>query len=58
MLFLAVLYLGNVLIYAMTFAYGRYNLSLMPARLILLGIGLGTLAPFRRRADGAARPNF
>lgn len=57
-LFLAVLYLGNVLIYAMTFAYGRYNLSLMPARLILLGIGLGTLAPFRRRADGAARPNF
>lgn len=47
--FLAALYLGNVFIYAMTFVYGRYNLSLMPARLILLGIGLGTLLPFRRR---------
>lgn len=42
-LFLAALYLGNVFLYAMAFAYGRYNISLMPARLILVGIGLSML---------------
>ncbi|MBS1401700.1 MAG: hypothetical protein HPZ79_01785 [Oscillospiraceae bacterium] len=39
-LFLAILYMGNVMIYAMTFAFGRYNASLMPARYILLGISI------------------
>lgn len=40
-LFLAILYFGNVMVYAMTFAFGRYNVSLMPARYILIGIGCG-----------------
>lgn len=53
-LFLAALYLGNVFIYAITFVFGRYNLSLMPARLILAGVGLGLLPALRsrRRAGG------
>jgi hypothetical protein len=39
-IFLAALYLGNVFVYAFTFINGRYNISLMPARYILVGIGL------------------
>ena len=42
--FLTALYLGNVMLYAMTFAYGRYNMTLMPMRFLLIGIGLGAIA--------------
>lgn len=39
-LWLMFLYLGNVGIYALTFAFGRYNFGLAPARLVLIGLGL------------------
>jgi hypothetical protein len=42
-LFLSAVYLGNILIYAMTYAFGRYNLSLLPARFLVLGLGLSAL---------------
>ncbi len=37
--FLALLYLGNIYIYAMTFAFSRYAATLMPIRYIIVGIG-------------------
>lgn len=45
-LFLAAAYSVNVYIYAMTFAFGRYNASLMSFRFILIGIGIGLIAEF------------
>ena len=39
-LFLAGTYLANIYIYAMTFAFDRYNASLMCLRFILTGLGL------------------
>lgn len=41
--FLAALYFGNAFVYAFTFINGRYNISLMPARYILVAIGLSFL---------------
>ena len=38
--FLAAVYLSNVAIYAMTFAFGRYSIGLMPARCLLPGFGV------------------
>lgn len=38
-LFLAAVYLGNIYIYAMTYAFSRYNASLMSMRFILIGLG-------------------
>ena len=40
LLFLAVLYLGNIYIYAMSFSFSRYSETLMPAPYIACGIGL------------------
>ena len=37
--FLWFLYLGNIYIYAMTFAFNRYAATLMPTRYIIMGIG-------------------
>lgn len=48
LLFLIILYWSNLYLYAMAFAFGRYNMSLMPARFILIGIGLSLLAGLRR----------
>lgn len=41
--FLVLLYWGNVYLYSIAFAFGRYNISLMPVRFILIGIGLSTI---------------
>lgn len=43
-LLVAGVYLVNIYIYAMTFAFDRYNASLMSLRFILLGIGAGLAA--------------
>lgn len=42
-LFLAVLYLGNVAIYAATFAFERYSIGLMPMRCLMIGFGAAVL---------------
>lgn len=44
LLFVTAVYLGNIYIYSMTYAFSRYNASLMSMRFILLGIGAGLLA--------------
>lgn len=55
-LFLSALYLGNLYIYAMTFAFDRYNASLMSLRFILIGIGLGLAAELFRERIAGKRP--
>ena len=40
MIFLALVYLGNIYVYAMSFAFDRYSETLMPAQYIACGIGL------------------
>lgn len=42
-LFLAALYLGNVAIYAATFAFERYSIGLMPMRCLMIGFGAAVL---------------
>lgn len=44
--FLAVTYAAHIYIYAMTYAFGRYNASLMSLRYILIGLGAGIIAEF------------
>lgn len=39
MLFLTAVYIGNIYIYAMTFAFDRYAETLMPIRCIMMGVG-------------------
>ena len=46
--FVALVYLANVYIYSMTFAYERYNASLMSLRFILVGLALAQLQVFLR----------
>ncbi len=40
MFFLGLLYMGNIYIYAIAFAYERYSQTLLPIRFIAFGIGL------------------
>lgn len=49
-LFLGGAYLANVLVYAMTFAFDRYNASLMCLRFMLVGIGLSLIVQLVERA--------
>lgn len=49
-LYLALLYMGNIMIYAMTFSFDRYNASLMSIRFILVGIGFGLLVDMCMKA--------
>lgn len=51
-LYLIVLYGGNVYIYAMTYAFGRYSIGLMPMRCILVGLGASALVGGIRRLLG------
>ena len=48
-LYLIILYGGNVYIYAMTYAFGRYSIGLMPMRCILVGLGASALVGGTRR---------
>lgn len=48
-LYLIILYGGNVYIYAMTYAFGRYSIGLMPMRCILVGLGASALVGGIRR---------
>jgi len=52
-LLVAGVYLVHIYIYAMTFAFDRYNASLMSLRFILIGLGAGAVAEFA--ASCAAR---
>ena len=52
MLFITAVYLGNIYIYSMTYAFSRYNASLMSMRFILLGIGAGLLVLLLKRGHG------
>lgn len=49
MLFITAVYLGNIYIYSMSYAFSRYNASLMSMRFILLGIGAGLLVLLLKR---------
>lgn len=49
LLFITAVYLGNIYIYSMTYAFSRYNASLMSMRFILLGIGAGLLVLLLKR---------
>lgn len=51
-LFLTAVYLGNVAVYAATYAFGRYSIGLMPMRCVLMGLGAGALWSLRRRGTG------
>ena len=42
--FAMVNYLWNVMVYAMTFVFGRYNVSLLTMWYLMFGLGLGALA--------------
>ena len=42
--FLMVVYLGNVMVYSMGFAFERYNTSVIVPKYVAMGIGLGLLA--------------
>ena len=46
--FVTLVYLANVYIYSMTFAYERYNASLMSLRFILVGLALAQLQALLR----------
>ena len=48
-LFLTAVYLGNLYIYAMTFAFERYNASMMSLRFIMGGIGIALILSLIRR---------
>lgn len=43
MLLLAVVYIGNIFVYAMTFSFDRYAATLAPMRFISIGIGVGLI---------------
>ena len=43
MLFLMMVYIGNIFIYAMTFSFDRYAATLAPMRFISIGIGIGLI---------------
>lgn len=43
MLLLAMVYIGNIFVYAMTFSFDRYAATLAPMRFISIGIGLGLI---------------
>lgn len=45
-LFLLFVYLGNIYIYAMTFAFSRYHATLLPIRYIIVGMGLSLFVEF------------
>lgn len=49
LLFITAVYLGNIYIYSMTYAFSRYNASLMSMRFILLGVGAGLLVLLLKR---------
>ena len=49
LLFVTAAYLGNIYIYSMTYAFSRYNASLMSMRFILIGIGAGLLVSLLKR---------
>ena len=53
--FLAITYLGNVYLYAMTYAFDRYNASLMCLRFMLIGVGLSLAVPLLARGAEAVR---
>lgn len=48
--FLLLAYLTNIFVYATAFAYERYNASLMPLRMVLLGLGFGLFVELLKRA--------
>lgn len=43
MLFLMMVYFGNIFVYAMTFSFDRYAATLTPIRFIIIGIGIGLI---------------
>ena len=49
MFFLSLTYVGNIYIYAMTFALNRYSQTLLPLRFIIVGIGCYLIICFVRQ---------
>lgn len=57
MFFLSMLYLGNILVYAMTFSFDRYAATLTPLRFICVGIGAGLICELSKVAKSAKFDN-
>ncbi len=57
MFFLGSLYLGNILVYAMTFAFDRYTAPLTPLRFICIGIGVSLICELSNIAKSAKLEN-
>lgn len=55
MLFVAGVYIVNIYIYAMTYAFSRYNASLMSLRFIFVGIGAGLILGLLRKGMDSIR---
>ncbi len=47
--FLTLLYMGNIYVYAMTYAFSRYAATLMPIRFVIRGIGCYLLVCFLKK---------
>lgn len=57
MFFLSLLYLGNILVYAMTFSFDRYAATLTPLRFICVGIGVGLICELSKLVKNAKLDN-
>lgn len=54
-IFLSAVYLGNIYIYAMTYAFSRYNASLVYLRYLVIGIGLSLTIQLIGKGAAAVR---
>lgn len=56
--FLTFLYVGNIYVYATTFAFSRYAATLMPIRFMMVGIGYYLIVCFLRKVLGIEEQRF
>ena len=58
LVFLLAIYFSQVLLFSITFAYGRYAISIFFIRYIIIGIGLSTLYNLLKRNDYSMKENI
>lgn len=58
MLLLAMVYIGNIFVYAMTFSFDRYAATLTPMRFISIGIGLGLIFKLWKYGEKIGNENY
>ncbi|WP_338658636.1 hypothetical protein [Paraclostridium sordellii] len=57
-LLLAMVYIGNIFVYAMTFSFDRYAATLAPMRFISIGIGLGLMFKLWKYGEKIGNENY